>query len=319
MTGGAGFIGSTLVELLVRHGAQVLVIDDMSHGRLANLDCVAAEIDVLEHDLRVEQPLPKVFEEYRPDTIFHLAAQIDVRTSMRFPAHDAEVNVLGSLNVFAAAAATGVRRVVNTSTGGALYGPAAPIPTPETAAAEPQSAYGLSKRTVEAYAGWFGETTGLNIVTLRYSNVYGPGQFPGDGAGVVASFCAAALQHRRPVIYGDGHQTRDFVYVDDVAAANLAVAQLAEPRHPVYNIGTGREITIAELAETVTLAADADPTLLTPIFAPARPGEVLRSCLAVDRARGEGLLGGHTPLPEGLRQTLEWIRNSEPVDHAQAV
>ena len=166
---------------------------------------------------------------------------------MSDPQDDASVNVLGSINVFSAAAAAGVRRVVNTSTGGAIYSPAAPIPTPETAPVAPLSAYGLSKRVVEEYADWFRSSSGLDVVTLRYGNVYGPRQDPTGDAGVVAIFCERLLTGRRPVVFGDGTQTRDFVYVGDVAAANLAAADAAVLPHRVYNVGTGTEVSIHDL------------------------------------------------------------------------
>src|SRR6185312_16148829 len=192
---------------------------------------------------------------FAPELVFHLAAQIDVRKSMADPAHDASINVLGSLNVFAAAAAAGVRRVVNTSTGGAMYGVAEVVPTPETEPAAPVSGYWMSKNTAELYGRWFGENHGLDVVTLRYGNVYGPRQDPRGDAGVIAIFCGAVLAGRRPTIFGDGEQTRDYVFVGDIAAANLAVARAEGLTHDVFNIGTGEEVSVLRLTTAIAEAA----------------------------------------------------------------
>jgi UDP-glucose 4-epimerase len=307
VTGGAGFVGSSVVEALVGRGTSVLVVDDLSTGSAANLDRITGDVELFKHDIRDGAPLRDAVAAFRPDLVFHLAARTDVRASMSDPQDDASVNVLGSINVFSAAAAAGVRRLVNTSTGGAIYSPAAPIPTPETAPVAPLSAYGLSKRAVEQYADWFRSSSGLDVVTLRYGNVYGPRQDPTGDAGVVAIFCERLLAGRRPVVFGDGTQTRDFVYVADVAAANLAAAAIEDPRHRAYNIGTGVEVSILELARATAVAAGVDPQAVPPLPSPARPGEVFRSCLDVRRAAAELKLGRPVPLVEGLHRTLEWI------------
>ncbi len=245
VTGGAGFIGSNLVDRLVADGHPTLVVDDLSSGRAANLDrALAAGCAFTEMDVRDQAGLLDVFGAFRPDVVFHLAAQIDVRVSLADPLRDASLNVLGSINVFAAAHAAGVRRVVNTSTGGAIYGDGVPIPTPETTPTDPVSAYGLSKRTTECYAAWFRRTHGLDVVTLRYGNVYGPRQDPRGDAGVIALFVGRALAGRRPTVYGDGHQTRDYVYVGDIVAANLAAAGAARLAHDEYNVGSGTEVSV---------------------------------------------------------------------------
>src|SRR5215207_4423874 len=274
VTGGAGFVGSSVVEALAGRGTSVLVVDDLSTGSAANLDRITGDVELFKHDIRDGAPLRDAVAAFRPDLVFHLAARTDVRASMSDPQDDASVNVLGSINVFSAAAAAGVRRLVNTSTGGAIYSPAAPIPTPETAPVAPLSAYGLSKRVVEQYADWFRSSSGLDVVTLRYGNVYGPRQDPTGDAGVVAIFCERLLTGRRPVVFGDGTQTRDFVYVGDVAKANLAA-----------------------------------PDAVVAVPAPQRPGEVHRSCLDVRRAVAELGLGRSVPLVDGLRRTLDWIRS----------
>jgi UDP-glucose 4-epimerase len=313
VTGGAGFIGSNLVDGLVAAGADVLVLDDLSHGVEANLRGAAAAGARLERvDVRDAAAVHAAAAAFRPEVVFHLAAQIDVRTSMAEPALDAATNVVGSINVFAAAAACGARRVVNTSTGGAIYGETDVIPTPETEPARPLSAYGLSKRTAEEYGAWFGQARGLEVVTLRYGNVYGPRQDPAGDAGVIAIFCDRVLTGRRPAVFGDGLQTRDYVFVGDIVAANLAAAAAAEPGHGRYNVGTGTEVDVLELIDAVAAAAGVDPAAFTPEFLPERAGEVRRSCLDVTRARGELGLAAPTPLTEGLRATLDWVRTVTP-------
>lgn len=308
VTGGAGFIGSNVVDGLVRAGAEVLVLDDLSRGSQRYLcDAVAAGARLERVDVRDGAAVLTAVTGFAPDVLFHLAAQIDVQASMTEPAHDAAVNIIGSVNVFAAAAAAGVRRVVNTSTGGAIYGQTAVVPTPETEAARPLSAYGLSKRTVEEYGTWFRSAHDLDVVTLRYGNVYGPRQDPAGDAGVIALFCDRVLAGGRPTVFGDGMQTRDYVFVGDVVAANLAVAVAPVLRHDRYNIGTGIEVSVVELVGAVATAAGTRPEDFAPEFQPARAGEVYRSCLDVSRARTELDLPAPTPLAAGLRSTLDWV------------
>ncbi|MGH3512802.1 MAG: NAD-dependent epimerase/dehydratase family protein [Pseudonocardiaceae bacterium] len=310
VTGGAGFIGSNIVDGLVDAGAEVLVVDDLSRGSRANLElALSRTARLIELDVRDGLAVDEVFRSFRPELVFHLAAQIDVRVSMDEPARDAAVNVLGSVNVFAAAHAVGARRVVNTSTGGAIYGESAVVPTSEAVAADPVSAYGLSKLTAERYARWFHRMHGLDVVTLRYGNVYGPRQDPRCDAGVIAIFCDRVLAGRRPIVYGDGRQTRDYVFVADIVAANLAIARAVAPAHREYNVGTGTEVTVLELAQAVATAAGVDPVDFEPDFVPARPGELLRSCLDVTRARSDLGLQLPMPLPEGLACTVDWVRS----------
>jgi UDP-glucose 4-epimerase len=308
VTGGAGFIGSNLVDRLVASDADVLVLDDLSTGDEAHLDAARAEGAVFARvDVRDGPAVHRHLADFRPDVLFHLAAQVDVRSSMSDPAGDAHTNVVGSLNVLAAASRAGVRRVVNTSTGGAIYGESSVLPTPETEPARPLSAYGLGKHTVERYGEWFAAAHGLEVVTLRYGNVYGPRQDPRGDGGVIAIFCDRALAGRAPVVYGDGRQTRDFVFVGDIVTANLVAADAADLPHGVYNIGTGVEVDLLALLDEVARAAGVPP--LAPEFRPARAGEVTRSCLDVARARAELALPPPTPLVEGLRATLDWMRD----------
>jgi UDP-glucose 4-epimerase len=292
----------------------VLVVDDLSTGKRANLQhatSVGAELVSL--DVRDAVGLRKVFVGFQPDIVFHLAAQMDVRISMVETARDAEINIIGSINVYSAALACGAPRVVNTSTGGAIYGDYPTIiPTPETEPTVPLSAYGLSKRTAEHYADWYRRTHNLDIVTLRYGNVYGPRQDPAGDAGVVAIFCSRLLAGRRPIVFGSGEQTRDYTFVDDIVAANLAASRSRDLKHAVYNVGTGREVSVLELAEAIAKAAGREPATFAPEMRPARAGEVHRNCLDVSRARCDLELATPTPLEHGLRQTLGWLRRELP-------
>jgi UDP-glucose 4-epimerase len=309
VTGGAGFIGSNLVDTLIGDGAEVLIIDDLTSGSAGNVAEAMTAGAVLEQvDLRDGRRLRQVITAFAPRVVFHLAAQIDVRSSMTDPGRDASINVLGSINVFVAAVAAGVERVVNTSTGGAIYGTGARIPTPETEPARPLSAYGLSKRTAEEYGHWFRANHGLDVVTLRYGNVYGPRQDPTGDAGVIARFCSRALAAERPVVFGDGTQTRDYVYVDDIVSANVSAARAPLLHHDTYNIGTGTEVNVLELVAAVAQAAGIAQATFEPQFRPARAGEVTRSCLDVSRARRDLGLSAPTPIGVGLASTLNWMR-----------
>jgi UDP-glucose 4-epimerase len=308
VTGGAGFIGSNLVDALLDRGDDVVVIDDLSTGREGNL-ASAMERGITFHraDVRDGRRLKDLLAAERPDIVFHLAAQIDVRRSIEDPAFDAAVNVGGTINVLEAARLAGVGRVVNTSTGGAIYGEADVIPTPETVEPRPMAAYGQSKFCAERYCGWYGRLYGMEAVTLRYGNVYGPRQDPYGEAGVIAIFAGRLLEGRRPTIYGDGRQTRDYTFVGDIVAANLAVAAHPEA-HGEYNVGTGVESSVIELVAALREAAGEDVGDFEPEFAPARPGEVLRSCLDVGRARRDLGFTAETSLVDGLRATLDAVR-----------
>ena len=312
VTGGAGFIGSNLVDALLDRGDEVAVVDDLSTGRAENLDSARRRgISFHEADIRDAPRLHDIVAGARPDIVFHLAAQIDVRKSVADPAWDAGVNVVGTINVLEAARSCGVRRVVNTSTGGAIYGDVEKIPSPESTPPRPMAAYGQSKFCAEAYCGWYERLHGLSAVTLRYGNVYGPRQDPLGEAGVIAIFCGKLISGERPVVYGDGQQTRDYTYVADVVAANLAAAQHPEA-HGVYNVGTGTEASVLEVLGTLRRAGGLDEDELQPEFAPARLGEIQRSALDVNRARAELGYEARHKLDDGLRRTLEWARSAQP-------
>lgn len=298
-----------MVDRLVSAGDEVLVVDNLSSGSVANLEnALAAGTRLAEVDITDAAALEKQVTAFAPEVVFHLAAQIDVRASMSDPATDARTNVLGSINVFSAANAAGARRVVNTSTGGAIYGVTDVVPTPETVDPDPVSGYGLSKLAAERYGRFFTRNRGLEVVTLRYGNVYGPRQDPRGDAGVIAIFCDNLLAGRAPTVFGDGQQTRDYVFVQDVAAANVIAAKAAELPHEVYNIGTGIEVSLLELISTLAAIASPDRPV-EPVFAPARAGDLLRSCLDVSRARTELHLPRPTELTTGLRETYEWVKS----------
>jgi UDP-glucose 4-epimerase len=304
VTGGAGFIGSNLVDALLARGERVVVVDDLSTGRRQNLDAALAQgAELHELDVCDAAALRSLFAAVRPELVFHLAAQIDVRRSVVDPAADARVNVEGTINVLAAAHAAGARRVVYSATGGAVYGAAEQVPTPEDAPAGPLAPYGQAKLSGEGYCALFARLHGLSTVALRYANVYGPRQDPLGEGGVIAIFCGCLAEGRTPTIYGDGTQTRDYVYVGDVVAANLRAAEL-DVSGPV-NVGTGVETSVLHLAAAFRALEGGEA--FEPVHAPARAGEVLRSCLDASRARE--LLGWEpqVPLADGLQRTLETL------------
>jgi UDP-glucose 4-epimerase len=302
VTGGAGFIGSNLVDALLARGDEVAVIDNLSTGRRENLEQALQRGAVLhEVDLRDSETVLRRFEAFEPELVFHLAAQADVRVSVARPMHDAEVNILGTISVLEAARATGVRRLINTSTGGGLYGDVDVIPTPEEIPIRAMAPYGQSKLAAETYCELYHRLHGLSTISLRYGNVYGPRQDAHGEAGVVAIFCGCLTEGRRPTVYGDGRQTRDYVEVGDVVQANLT-AGAAELTGPV-NIGHGREISVLDLLAALDEISDRG-SMPEPEFAPERLGEIRRSCLDVTRAHQE--LGWHAraELAEGLARTL---------------
>jgi UDP-glucose 4-epimerase len=303
VTGGAGFIGSNLVDALLARGDEVTVVDNLSTGRRENLEsALAGGAALAELDIRDREALAALAAERQPQTVFHLAAQIDVRKSLEDPAFDAAVNVGGTANVLDAARAAGTGRVVFVSTGGAIYGEGEGqrLPLSEEAPIAPLAAYGQSKYAAEGYLALYERLYGLPGVSLRLGNVYGPRQDPLGEAGVIAIFCGLLRSGARPTVYGDGTQTRDYIYVGDVVAAALAAAE-SEVTGPL-NIGTGRETSVLELAEALGRLGEAEN--FEPELAPARPGEVQR--IALDAARAESELSWRpaTDLEEGLRLTL---------------
>lgn len=290
VTGGAGFIGSQVVDGLVAAGHEVVVVDDLSTGRPEN---VPPGVDLIEADVTDSAGIDRAFAMTRPNLVFHLAAQIDVRGSVADPAFDAGVNVVGTATVLEAARVAGAGRFVFASTGGGLYGEADALPTTEDAPLRPLSPYGVGKAAAESYVRFFTREEGMSTISLRMANVYGPRQNPHGEAGVIALFCGAKLDARRPTLFGDGLQTRDFLYVDDAVAALLLAA--VSRASGSFNVGTGRETALLDLVQKLGLEAT---------FEPARHGEVRRSCL--DASHAQRTLGWQpvVDLDEGLTRTV---------------
>jgi UDP-glucose 4-epimerase len=303
VTGGAGFIGSHVADAFVAGGDEVAVLDDLSRGRPGRLDPSVTAFDATITDAAA---LAEVVEKVRPQVICHLAAQIDVRVSVDAPADDAAVNVVGTVNVLEAARAVGAR-VVFASTGGAIYGGDVPVPTAEDEQPRPEAPNGTAKYCAEQYLGLYNRLYGTTHAALRLANVYGPRQDPTGEAGVVGIFCGKALRGETPGVFGDGRQTRDYVYVGDVAEA-FAIAARTETAG-VWNIGTGRETSVLDLLDVVGRAAG---RTLEPEFHPARPGEVLRSALDSGRAHADLGWTARTALADGVREVYRWIEAGSP-------
>ena len=307
VTGGAGFIGSNLVDRLIDDGHEVLVVDDLSSGKLSNLADARGRGGLHFHQIDVRAPeLSEVFTRFSPDLVFHLAAQIDVRRSVDDPVFDASVNVVGSVNTLAAAVEAGAQRFVFVSSGGATYGDASVFPTPESTPRLPESPYGVAKKVVDEYLRYFRDVHGLDYLSLGPANVYGPRQDPHGEAGVVAIFTKALRAGRRPTIFGDGGQVRDYVYVEDVADALVRAAETGGGRF--LNIGTGRGTSVLELFEHLRTLTN---RRVEPQFAAGKPGDIGRSCL--DPAAAKEHLGWEpwTSLPDGLARTVEWFSRNE--------
>ncbi len=306
VTGGAGFVGSHLVDLLVDRGWNVLVLDDLSSGKMDHLAEVRQRAKIGVHITDIVAPeIGDVVGRFGPEVVFHLAAQSKVRPSVDDPLHDAEVNVLGTVGVLSAAAAADVRKVVFASSGGAIYGGAVKLPVKESATKKPESPYGISKKIVEDYFRWFREMYELDFTLIAPANIYGPRQDPGLEGGVVAIFSQAMLRGRRPTIFGDGTQTRDFVFVADICDAFLRAADAGSGA--LLNAGSGRETSILDLYGAIATAIGfADP----PQFDDPKPGDVARS--VIDASKAKSVLGWEawTSLDEGLARTVEWYRSS---------
>jgi UDP-glucose 4-epimerase len=305
VTGGAGFIGSHLVDRLLGLGHTVDVVDVLSTGSFANLEpartSAADRFWFIQKDVR-DPDLVDLIAQRRPEVVYHLAAQADVRVSVARPAFDAEVNVIGSLNVFEGAVRAGARKVVLAGSGGTLYGVPDAIPTAETAAQRPVSPYGVAKKAAGDYLHYYREQYGLDSTILALANIYGPRQDPYGEAGVVAIFGSMLLAGKVPTIFGDGEQTRDFVYVTDVADA--FVRTLGQGSGVLANIGTGQETTVNQLfSHMASLTVSTEKA----IYAAPRAGELRRSALDASLAREALGWTATTSLRAGLQHTLDWL------------
>jgi UDP-glucose 4-epimerase len=309
VTGGAGFIGSNLVDRLLAEGHSVEVVDDLSSGRLSNLADARADRshDFSFHQIDICDPsVADLIERRAPEVVFHLAAQIDVRVSVSDPARDARINVLGTLNVLEGARRAGSRKVVFASSGGTIYGDVDPddLPVTEAHPQRPVAPYGVSKKVATDYLHAYRELHQLEYTSLALANVYGPRQDPHGEAGVVAIFAGRLLSGTGCTIFGDGEQTRDYVYVDDVADAFVRAAERGSGL--LCNIGTGTETSVNELYRA--MAANAGVTE-PPEHAPARVGELARSCLDAGRAKLHLGWEPFTDLATGTAAVIDWFRS----------
>ncbi len=299
VTGGAGFIGSHLVDRLVQEGNQVVVIDNLSTGKRkqVNKKAVLYKMDI--RNKRIE----RIFRKERPLIMVHLAAQMNVRLSTADPGFDADVNILGTLNLLEHAVQQGVRKVTFASSGGAVYGEQEVYPSAESHRTDPMSPYGISKLAGEKYLAYYTNTAGLRHVVLRFGNVYGPRQEPEGEAGVIAIFAKLMLEGGQPIINGTGKQTRDFVYVDDVVESIMAT--IGEDIQGTFNVGTGQESTVNEcygIIKTLTGSSCKD------LFGAAKKGEQLRSVLDVARLKEQFGWDPQVSLPEGLKMTVDFFQ-----------
>ena len=300
VTGGAGFIGSHVAGALVAGGHRVLIVDDLSSGRKENVPD-GAELEVL--DVRSEEA-GRLLVDRKVEILVHHAAQMDVRRSVEDPTFDADVNILGLLNLLEAGRRGSLRQVVFASTGGAIYGEQDSFPADEEHPARPLSPYGVAKLASERYLFFYHCQYGLDATCLRYANVYGPRQNPHGEAGVVAIFSRRLLDGEQVVINGDGLQTRDYVYVEDVVRANVAVVN--RPGFAIYNVGTGVETDVIALYNHIADAAGIDGA---PSHGPGMAGEQRRSCITSERMLEELSVTPDTPLAVGIPSTVEWFRN----------
>lgn len=308
VTGGAGFIGSTLVDRLLAEGHSVTVVDDLSRGRLENLaDAREAGDRFTFHELGLTDPaIADVVEQTAPELVFHLAAQIDVRASVEDPVRDAQVNVVGTVRLAEAARRAGVRRIVFTSSGGSIYGPVTELPVAESRSVDPLSPYAAGKVSGEIYLEMFARLYGLEWAAVAPANVYGPRQDPHGEAGVVAIFSQRLLAGQPTRVFGDGGNTRDYVFVDDVVDAFVRASTEPAAVGLRFNVGTGVETSDRELH---TLVAGAAGSADDPEYAPARLGDVARS--ALDASRAAEILGWSptVPIREGVARTVDFFRD----------
>ena len=299
VTGGAGFIGSHVVDRLIKEGHQVVAVDDLSLGRQENLH---PKVKFYHLDI-CHEGLIELFREEKPDIVNHHAAQVNLRLSVENPLFDAQVNLLGSLNLLESSRHTGVKKFIYISSGGAIYGQAKRLPVREEDPISPLSPYGLHKYMVELYLPLYYQTYGLPYTILRYPNVYGPRQDPKGEAGVVAIFSQQMLRGERPTIFGDGSKTRDYVFVDDIVEANLLVMQGGDQQ--TYNLGWGREVTDQEIFDRVR---DALACHIQPIYGDKRPGEIDHISLDITRIKRSLGWQPRIPLEQGIPIAVEYYK-----------
>jgi len=307
LTGGAGFIGSHVAEEYLRGGHRIVVVDNLSSGKR---EYIPPEADFYPVDIRDRKALEAVFSAEKPDVVNHHAAQISVSYSVKEPKFDAEVNILGSLNLIDLSARYGVKRFVYASSGGAVYGEPIKNPCDEKHPVNPLSPYGISKHVVEHYLYFYGKNYGFDYVILRYPNVYGPRQDPYGEAGVIAIFSLRMLRREEVTINGDGNQERDFVYVKDIARANslalsLKTVSCDDPLGPIFNLGSGVGTSVNEIFKKLSEITE---YAMDPIYGPPKPGEVYK--IALDASKAKDVLGWEPEMSfeRGLRETVEWFK-----------
>lgn len=311
VTGGAGFIGSNIVDGLISRGHRVVILDNLSTGKKENINPKAKFYKI---DIR-DKKIAEIFKKEKPQAVFHYAAQIDARASARDPMFDAEINVLGSINILQSAAASGVKKIIFASSGGNLSSEETILPTPEDKISLPASPYGAAKFSVEMYLHFFWKTYGMKYIALRLANVYGPRQSPHGEAGVVAIFTNKMLRGEQPMIFGDGKQTRDYVYVGDVVRANLLA--LASNKIGSYNVGTAKETDVLSLFRKIKKLTGSGvreihglPPNQEKKANVVMPGEQKRSVLSFKKIQREFGWKPTVSLDDGLKKTVEWFRKN---------
>ncbi|HZO58840.1 MAG TPA: NAD-dependent epimerase/dehydratase family protein [Solirubrobacterales bacterium] len=311
VTGGAGFIGSNLVDALIERGDDVVVLDNLTTGRRVNVEpALSRGAKLVVEDIRDADLVTDLLAEEKPEVVFHLAAQIDVRVSTARPAFDAEINVMGTINMLEAARQAGTRRFVYASTGGAIYGETDVVPTPEDTIIAPEAPYGQAKFAGEGYLGLWHRMHDLSTVSMRFGNVYGPRQDPLGEAGVIAIFCGKLETGGQPTVFGDGRQTRDYIFVEDVVRACMIAGD--SDATGSYNVGRGEEVSVLDLVEAlralgVELGELSGGNTFEAQFAPARLGEVQRSALDPTLSRETLGFTAEVELMDGLRRTLQFV------------
>lgn len=299
VTGGAGFIGSHLVDKLLEQGYKVAIIDNLSTGRKENINPKADFYNINIQDSKVSN----IFNKVKPDIVFHYAAQIDVRKSVDDPIESAKTNILGSLNIIENCRNFGVKKIIFASSGGAVYGEAKIIPTPENYPTQPVSPYGIEKLIFEHYLGFYKKEYGLDYLILRFANVYGSRQNSRGEAGVIAIFCDKMINGGESLINGDGKQTRDFVFIEDIIRVNVLGVQ--KNKNGIFNIGTGVETDINDIFRKLKGLFNLE---IKEIHAPEKQGEQKRSCLDSKKAKVELGWQPKYSLNKGLKKTLEWFK-----------